>query len=386
LFKIIIAKLNFLGFSTRGGIIPFLLIIGRAYHCFCSLAYIKMDSTEQSTANSKPILAIDLDDTLAKFIPSLINFHNEAFSTELKLEDFYSYDFDEVWGGTKEETLDKMDKFFESDHFKNDMRPYPQAKRVLLQLKKSFDLKIVTSRQHFLEEATKQWLEKYFPGMFSEILFGNHYGRSGEKRSKPEMCQDVGAVALIDDSLRYAQHMSDAGIPCVLFGNYAWNGGVRKPPEGEEPGKATEQEEQLPPKVARAANWKKVRGALISLGINPKGLNQPRVVSVAASKNASFFASLAKRRLETEEEVVLRALEKAMLNAVDATQMLVRQNIATIKNTTTSFTELAYGRRSCLEVHLQRTELYKDFTDKQKEEGKIITDNEVEVQGDDEED
>ena len=51
---------------------------------------------------------------------------------------------------------------------------------------------------------------------------GNHYGESGEKLSKPDMCKKIGAKILIDDSLLYAQECAKEGIKTILFGNYPW--------------------------------------------------------------------------------------------------------------------------------------------------------------------
>jgi uncharacterized HAD superfamily protein len=52
---------------------------------------------------------------------------------------------------------------------------------------------------------------------------GNHYGTEGVKRSKPDMCKDIGAVLLIDDSLDYASQCAEAQLDAILFGDYAWN-------------------------------------------------------------------------------------------------------------------------------------------------------------------
>ena len=92
---------------------------------------------------------------------------------------------------------------------------------------------------------------KHYPGIFTSLLFGNHFGTSGVKVgrdptllsahhaagrshappspnsphggacsfgqvSKPDMCQRIGAVALVDDSLDYARQCSQAGISSLL--------------------------------------------------------------------------------------------------------------------------------------------------------------------------
>ena len=75
-----------------------------------------------------------------------------------------------------------------------------------------------------------RYAREHFPGIFSDLHFGNHFGRAAApgaaakpKVSKPEMCRAIGAVALVDDSADYAAQCAEAGVPTVLFGEYGWN-------------------------------------------------------------------------------------------------------------------------------------------------------------------
>jgi uncharacterized HAD superfamily protein len=179
--------------------------------------------TSTTTSTKKPVLACDIDEVLAYFIPALVCFHNDTFNTTLSAEDFVSYDFHLIWGGTVDDCNSKMDQFFQSDHFNNRISPIPAALESLRQLSQRFDLQVVTARQNKLKEPTIRWVDAHFPGIFSNIHFGNHYSTEGKKRSKSEMCLEIGAVALIDDSFSYAKDCAKAGIPVVLFGDYAWN-------------------------------------------------------------------------------------------------------------------------------------------------------------------
>ena len=66
-------------------------------------------SAGSPTCNSrKPVLAVDVDEVLAFFIPALAEFHNEAYGgndLHLTPDSFVSYDFHNIWGGSKEECL-----------------------------------------------------------------------------------------------------------------------------------------------------------------------------------------------------------------------------------------------------------------------------------------
>lgn len=178
-----------------------------------------------SKVYKKPVLAIDVDEVLALFIPSLAVFHNEQYGTSLESEHFVSYEFHHVWGGTIEECSVKMELFFESHHFKERVLPVPGAFECLNVLKKDFELHIVTARQLKQLEMTKEWINYYFPDIFTETHFGNHYSNDGSRsRSKAEMCAAIDAVMLIDDNPKYAKNVvTETNTQVVLFGNYAWN-------------------------------------------------------------------------------------------------------------------------------------------------------------------
>jgi predicted amidohydrolase/5'(3')-deoxyribonucleotidase len=179
--------------------------------------------TFQLAMATKEIIAVDIDEVLAFFMPNLVNFHNAAYSTEFTVDSFRSYDFHKIWGGTIADANVKMDEFFESTHFKDNMIPIPHALEALNELKKDYDLHIVTARLNKLEDITRAWIGKHYPNIFHEIHFGNHYASSGKSRSKPEMCKAINAKLLIDDSLTYATQCIREGIKVILFGNYAWN-------------------------------------------------------------------------------------------------------------------------------------------------------------------
>lgn len=180
-------------------------------------------SSTSDAATKKPVLACDIDEVLAHFAQSLALFHNHSYNTAFTADDFHSYDFHLVWGGTVDECNEKMELYFLSDHFQNQLYPISQAFECLKRLGEHFDLQVVTARQNKLKGITVDWINLYFPGIFSQLHFGNHYSTEGKKRSKSEMCREIGAFALIDDSFAYAKDCAMSGIPTILFGDYAWN-------------------------------------------------------------------------------------------------------------------------------------------------------------------
>ena len=125
----------------------------------------------------------------------------------------------------------------------------PSACSILTQaqnLLPTVDFVIVTSRQHSIEQQTRAWVERHYPGIFCQIVFGNHWGVSGAKRSKADLCREVGARILIDDAVDYALQCSGSLEAVLLFGDYAWN--RASPP--------------LPQNVERVSDWAQAAAAI----------------------------------------------------------------------------------------------------------------------------
>jgi 5'(3')-deoxyribonucleotidase len=183
-----------------------------------------MSSSNNVNVN-KPIVAVDIDEVLAYFIPTLAVFHNDVYGPKdyLTSESFISYEFHNVWGGSKEECSIKMEQFFQSKYFYNDIKPIDDAYNILLQLKDIFELHIVTARQHKVSDATTDWINKHYPNIFTNIHFGNHYSTTGISKSKAQLCKEINAIMLIDDSPAYAINCAENDIPVILFGDYSWN-------------------------------------------------------------------------------------------------------------------------------------------------------------------
>ena len=59
----------------------------------------------------------------------------------------------------------------------------------LQRLGQSCELVVVTSRQHCIQAPTLAWVEQHFPGVFSEVHFGNHWALEGQSKAKSEICR-----------------------------------------------------------------------------------------------------------------------------------------------------------------------------------------------------
>ncbi|KAF9976287.1 hypothetical protein BGZ73_008833 [Actinomortierella ambigua] len=199
------------------------------------------------------VIAVDLDEVLARTSLAIAEFHNDTYGTNLTMDDFISYDYSKIWGGTREESILKWRAFFDSPYFLK-VEPVEGSLETLKLLKsRRFSLVIVTARQQFVAELTKKFVDRHYPGIFESIYFANHYLTEQERLtfiSKPKsaICRDVGAELLIDDSLENAIEVAQEGISVLLFdlhGEYRWN----KLAPGEE----------LPEKITRVKSWKDIQ-------------------------------------------------------------------------------------------------------------------------------
>lgn len=184
-------------------------------------------------------IGVDVDEVIAETLNGVIAFHNERYGTNFKKADFFSYDCHEVWGGTHEEAVAKWFEFFETDHFAQ-ISPIAGALPALTILKeRGHELFAITARQHFIAKRTEDWINHYFPNIFSGVYFGNRCGLEGVKKKKSEMCAELGITILIEDDLHHAADCSSCGIEVLLL-DYPWN------------------QKELPEHVYRVFSWEDI--------------------------------------------------------------------------------------------------------------------------------
>lgn len=204
------------------------------------LAYLYLEGRRKK---KRPVLAVDFDEVCVGYLPEFIKFNNATYGTTVTTKDFHSYMFWQVDGcklASREDATARVYEFHASPFF--DCKPLEGACEALLKLKEKYELHVVTSRQNDIKPQTLACMERYFPGVFDGVHFGNHFGVSGKKTSKPDMCKYIGATALIDDSLDYARECANSKIPTYLFGKYPWN----------------QTDAQLNPLIHRVSNWNEV--------------------------------------------------------------------------------------------------------------------------------
>lgn len=177
-------------------------------------------------------IAVDIDDVLANSTEALRREVNRRLGVNLRPEhylvpsDHYWNYYESVWsthGIDGQITMDDLDPQMKADQ--SHIVPHKNAQEVLLRLAAKYRLIIITGRSSEWREATEAWLEWHFPGVFSDLLFGE--GKEGiARKSKGDLCIESGADFLIDDNVEHATSAKNSGVEVIVFGNYGWQHGM----------------------------------------------------------------------------------------------------------------------------------------------------------------
>lgn len=171
---------------------------------------------------SREIIAVDVDEVLFPFVEEFIKFDNAIYGGDFTVQDFLTYAFENVLNaGTDKEAMRRVYDFNGSDH--TDITPLEQTYDALATLSERFDLAIVTARHPQFESQTKSWLERHLDGFFFSLSHIGYAPVVEKPVKKVEVCRDLGAIALIDDSLGHVSECAEDGMEGILFGDYPWN-------------------------------------------------------------------------------------------------------------------------------------------------------------------
>ncbi|KAI6136881.1 hypothetical protein F5141DRAFT_1077284, partial [Pisolithus sp. B1] len=175
-----------------------------------------------------PILAVDLDDVLSQTNLTICKWHNDNYGTpdEMNFSNFYYYYYwkNPFWGSPSV-THGKVREFYQTNWIEQ-VPPVPGAKEGVAALRQmGYRLVIVTARNKEVEHASWKWCiicTGQFANAQKAVLDGT-YKDPPTKLSKAQICVDIGARLLIDDS--HVVESSGTVTPphVLLFGSYEWN-------------------------------------------------------------------------------------------------------------------------------------------------------------------
>jgi len=98
------------------------------------------------------------------------------------------------------------------------IKPIRGSREAIEELKKDYNLIVVTARYPLFKRSSIKWIKHHFPDCFSSIEFVRYKTPFGPRTSKAEICKRINAGCIIDDKLKNVEDCSKAGIKVYFFG------------------------------------------------------------------------------------------------------------------------------------------------------------------------
>jgi len=181
-------------------------------------------------------IGVDIDEVLAEFLPAFLRFYNAKYGTAFEVKNFYTYSFWHVLGADKETAQQDVLAFLHSPDFLA-LKPVSGAVKTVAKLSLQHKLIVITSRHPEVQPQTITWIDQYFPNVFEDVLFANHFAFGSRLLpTKKEYCESLGLHAMIDDCFEYIQECASQNCMGILM-NAPWN------------------QFDLPPHTKRVSSW-----------------------------------------------------------------------------------------------------------------------------------
>ena len=156
-------------------------------------------------------IAVDIDEVLCPFFHPMINRANRSPPVAKR----YPYIYQKALGITDDESRDMIKDFYRSEEFKN-LPPFKNADFALNQLKRQgMKLYAVTGRQDVSRKATEEWLDRFFPRAFEELVMTNSY--TPNEIPKADLCLAMNIQSIIDDNLQTCVECHGKGIEAIHY-------------------------------------------------------------------------------------------------------------------------------------------------------------------------
>ncbi len=172
----------------------------------------------------KDIIAVDIDEVLYPFLKEFVADHNLKFKTNLKVENFSTYEFEDSLGINRRKSIQRIYDFSSKTDQINP-EPIKDSKDAILKIAKFYDLVIITSRHPQYRDITVKWLNRHFKNVFKSVHLIGYHKIIQNPVYKSDICLAIGAKHIIDDSLDNILDCAKKGINGILFGDYPWNQG-----------------------------------------------------------------------------------------------------------------------------------------------------------------
>lgn len=160
-------------------------------------------------------IGVDLDDTVFEFMKSFLKIFEERYRKKISFEEVISYDLSFLTGLETDKIVELI-KNIGNENFVL----CEGAKESILELSENNKIFFITSR--VFRDGTLESLKKTFPKMNFDLIFShNPYVKTG-KKTKSEICRNLGINFMIEDDLIHSEKCAKEGVKTLLL-EKPWN-------------------------------------------------------------------------------------------------------------------------------------------------------------------
>jgi len=156
-------------------------------------------------------VAVDMDEVLVPLLKPMAQWHRR----ELPRKPKYPYLYRDIFGVTEQESQRMLHAFYRSREFLH-LKPIQGSQRAMTHLRReAHKMYVVTGRQDMVRETTELWIERYFPGVFDDVILTNSF--TPHEVSKVDICRSLAMDFIIDDSIDTCLKCIEAGMDAIHF-------------------------------------------------------------------------------------------------------------------------------------------------------------------------
>ena len=196
----------------------------------------------ENKEKDKNLIGIDLDEVVADFVMTFIDFYKDTYGRRILFEKIKTYNFwEHGLDKNREEAIRLVDEFYNSRYF-NKIPLIDGVGQAIDKLSLEKRIYIVTSRPKRFKDKTEAFINNHFFGKEIRVVYSSDFHKENGS-TKAEICTNLGIRDFIEDNLEYARECAERGVRVFLY-DKPWN--MRK----------------LDRRIIRVKSWKEILSAL----------------------------------------------------------------------------------------------------------------------------
>ena len=165
----------------------------------------------------KTVIAVDLDEVLCPFFKPLKKFVKNKSNKPLK-----QYVFSKYFNVSDMEMKYIVRDFYESEEARS-LKPLNKSYESMKFLTNIADLYIVTGRQHYAKDLTYDFINQFYPNIFTDIILTKSYSLVDKEELKFNVCNSINANIMIDDNEKVLKDCLEFSLTTpLMYGDYDW--------------------------------------------------------------------------------------------------------------------------------------------------------------------